>query len=329
MKLLKKLILSSFISLFISILLCILYFRGAISLTLDIIYNLKLSDKTVETLAEVKDYYALDTMDIKKLNYKNCDKSFIDIFLSNLEKDIPSSVIIYLHGGAWIYGDNSIPIGMEPIINSFNNKGYTIISLSYELLSDNIDISKPITDVKDVIRWVYKNKDTYNFNTDDIGILGVSSGAHLGMMAAYSNEEDFVDDIELSKYPSKVNYVIDAFGPTELNTLDFNFLDSELASSKYISLNDLNSINLINSIYSPLAYINENTPKTLIIHSKEDTLVPYENSINLFNKLKNSNIETDLITLNSGTHDFEGFDNKEIILMSFEILKFLVYNSNL
>lgn len=328
MKFFKKLILGSFISLFISLLLCAFYFRGAITLTLDIISNLKSSNKSIETLVEIKDYYPLESMDIKNLNYKNCDNSFIDIFFSNLDNS-PSSVIIYLHGGAWVYGNNAIPVGMESILKAFNDKGYTIISLSYELLSDDIDITKPISDVKDLVRWVYKNKEIYNFNTDDIGILGVSSGAHLGMMASYSNEEDFIGDIELSKYPSKISYVIDAFGPTELNTLDFNFLNSSLISSKKISLKDLSSINLINSVYSPLSYINENTPKTLIIHSKEDILVPYESSLKLFNNLKENNIKTTFVTLNSGTHDFENFKNHEIVLMSFEILKFLVYNSSL
>lgn len=324
----KKLILGSFISLLISILSCIFYFRGAISLTFNIIKDLKLSNKTIETLAQVKDYYGLDTMDVKNLNYKNCDNTLIDIFSSNI-KDSPSSVIIYLHGGAWVYGDNLIPIGMKPIINSFNNKGYTIISLSYELLSNDIDLSKPISDVKDLIRWVHKNKDIYNFNENDIGILGISSGAHLGMMAAYSDNNYFVDDIELSKYPSDINYIIDAFGPTELSTLDFNFLNSDLINNKEVALNDLDSIQLINSIYSPLFYISENTPKTLIIHSIEDDIVPYKNSLDLLTKLQSNNIESNLITLNNGTHDFEGFKNNELYLMVFEVLKFLVNNSNL
>lgn len=328
MKFFKKLILGSFVSLFVSLLICAFYFKGAIILTLDIISNLKSSNKSIETLAEIKDYYALESMDIKNLNYKNCDNSFIDIFFSNLDTS-SSSVIIYLHGGAWVYGNNAIPIGMEPVLKSFNDKGYTIISLSYELLSDNTDISKPIADVKDLVRWIYKNKEVYNFNTEDIGILGISSGAHLGMMAAYSNEEDFIGDLELSTYPSKVNYVIDVFGPSELNILDFNILNNYSIFSEKISLNNINSINLINNIYSPLYYIDKNTPRTLIIHSKEDTLVPYEGSLKLFNKLKENNIKTTFVSLNRGTHDFENLKNYEIALMTFELLKFLVYNSNL
>jgi len=328
LKFFKKAFLISFISIVISLLICIYYFRGAIGLTLDIIYDLNLSNKTIETLAEVKEYYPLNTMDIKNLNFKNDDNTFMDIYLSNIE-DTPSSVIIYLHGGAWIYGDNGIPIGMEPIINAFNNKGYTIISLSYELLSNNIDISKPVCDVKDAIRWVYKNKENYNFNTNDIGILGVSSGAHLGMMAAYSDENEFIDDIELSKYPSTVTYIIDAFGPTELNSLDFNFLNNDSLDNKNIALNALDSLKLINSLYSPLYYVNESSPTTLIIHTLEDDIVPYNNSLYLYNKLQENNIDSHLLTLKNGSHDFEGFNNKEIGIMVFEILKFLVYYSNL
>lgn len=89
------------------------------------------------------------------------------------------------------------------------------------MLKEDTPISNPVSDVKDAIRWVYKNKDEYNFDTNNIGLLGISSGAHLSLLSAYSSEDEFIGDKKLANYPSKVNYVIDIFGPTELSTLDF------------------------------------------------------------------------------------------------------------
>ena len=34
----------------------------------------------------------------------------------------------------------------------------------------------------------------YNFNENKIGVIGASSGAHLALMAAYSDNNEFIDD---------------------------------------------------------------------------------------------------------------------------------------
>ncbi|VYT66446.1 prolyl oligopeptidase family serine peptidase [Clostridium tertium] len=325
----KKLVkgIKAFIALFLFIIISsLIYYKGSILLVFDIYKELKDSNKSIETLGNLINYKASSSMEVKYLKYKNTASKevFLDLYLSN-NYNKPSPVIIYVHGGSWIYGDNSIPIGLEPIINAFNNRGFTIISLSYELLdSRNIDLKDPIIDVKDAIRWVYKNKDKYNFNTNDIGLLGISSGAQLSLMAAYTDDESFIGDKDLSNYSSKVNYVIDIFGPTELSTLDFSD----------ISLNNKKIKNLINSKdeldnYSPINYISDESPKTLIVHSIEDEIVPYSNSEDLYNSLLSNNIDTNLITLKQGSHFFTDFNLNEVYIAIIKVLKFLTSSTSL
>lgn len=304
----------------------LIYYKGSILLILDIYKDLKDSNKSIETLGVLTGYEASNSMEVKHLKYKNSKSKdvFLDLYLSNNNiKESP--VLIYVHGGSWIYGDNTIPIGLDPIITAFNNRGFTIISLSYELLDDsNIDLKDPITDVKDAIRWVYKNKDEYNFNTKDIGILGISSGAHLSLMAAYTDDEAFKGDNNLSNYSSKVKYVIDIFGPTDLSTLDFSDL----------SLNNRKIKKLINSNeeldkYSPINHITDNAPNTLIVHSIEDEIVPYRNSEELYNNLLSNSINTKLITFSKGSHFFSDFNKNEVFMAIIKVLNFLTSNTSL
>ena len=318
-------VLSIFItSILLTTLLIILYFKDSLSIAYNVYIELKNSNKSIETLGELTDYYVTNSMDIRGLKYKKSESNdvFLDIYRSEIE-DKPSPIILYVHGGSWIYGDNGIPIGLEPIIKSFNKKGYTIISVSYELLKEDTPIENPIKDVKDAIRWIYKNKDTYNFDTENIGILGISSGAHLGLMASYSKDDDFIGDTDLSKYPSKVSYIIDVFGPTDLSSLDISSVGSEYKDE----IEDLlkSTINLNN--YSPINYINKSSPSTLIIHSKTDEIVPYENAKNLYIELINKDVNTKLLTLNSGSHYFSGYSKSEISALVFEVLKFLDLNN--
>lgn len=325
----KKLVkvIKAFTALFLLVIISFLiYYKGSILLLLDISRELKDSNKSIETLGVLTGYEASNLMEVKHLKYKNTKSKevFLDLYLSN-NNTKESPVLIYVHGGSWIYGDNTIPIGLEPIINAFNNRGFTIISLSYELLDDsNIDLKDPITDVKDAIRWVYKNKDEYNFDPNDIGLLGVSSGAHLSLMAAYSDDESFKGDNNLSNYSSKVKYVIDIFGPTDLSTLDFSDL----------SLNNRKIKKLINSNeeldkYSPINYITDKSPDTLIVHSIEDELVPYKNSEELYDNLLLNNINTKLITFSQGSHFFSDFNINEVYIAIIKVLNFLTSNTSL
>ena len=318
-------VLSIFItSILLTTLLIILYFKDSLSIAYNIYIELKNSNKSIETLGELTDYYVTNSMDIRGLKYKKSESNdvFLDIYRSEIE-DKPSPIILYVHGGSWIYGDNGIPIGLEPIIKSFNKKGYTIISVSYELLKEDTPIENPIKDVKDAIRWIYKNKDTYNFDTENIGILGISSGAHLGLMASYSKDDDFIGDTDLSKYPSKVSYIIDVFGPTDLSSLDISSVGSEYKDE----IEDLLKSTISLNNYSPINYISKSSPSTLIIHSKTDEIVPYENAKNLYIELINKDVNTKLLTLNSGSHYFNGYSKSEISALVFEVLKFLDLNN--
>ena len=55
-------------------------------------------------------------------------------------------------------------------------------------MEDEVIFYKQVSDIKDTVRWINKNRDIYNFDAENVGIIGVSSGAHLAMMAAYSEK---------------------------------------------------------------------------------------------------------------------------------------------
>ena len=195
--------------------------------------------------------------DYKEIEYKNTNgvSLTLDVFDAKKELKGGSPVLVYVHGGSWVYGTKEIPDAISPLLDAFREEGFAIISTSYELMRGEENFNKQICDVKDTIRWIYKNKEDYNFNTNKIGIIGASSGAHLSLMAAYSDNNDFIDDEELSNYPSKVKYLIDFFGPTNLNTLDMDNVNWDLEQI-------INSVgdnkDEVLSTYSPINYIDKN-----------------------------------------------------------------------
>ena len=92
------------------------YLRGPLLITLDIIYQIKVSNKSIATINDLNNYYSSTNMDISNLKYKNSnsDNVYIDIYKS--KKKTPFSRGYLCSWRKLIYGNNGLPIGMEPII---------------------------------------------------------------------------------------------------------------------------------------------------------------------------------------------------------------------
>lgn len=315
------------IGILIIILFIPLFFRNRILLYYDLYKNYSSYKDEAASIDYPGDLF--EDVDIKKetIKYKETNNVKLNLDLYKPDK-VPlkgSPVILYVHGGSWAYGDNYIPQPLSPLLETFLGRGYSIISVSYELLNKNIDFSKQVCDVKDSIRWIYQNTDTYNFNTNEIGVIGVSAGAHLAMLAAYSDTNEFVDSKELASYPTNIKYLVDFFGPTDLSTLDESIATDEINSA----LNNISNKDEYTKKFSPINYVKEGLPKTIIIHSKVDSMVPYDNSLSLYTKSKELGNDVKLVTVNNMNHDLSNISEDDATTIAKEVLTFIVNNSPL
>lgn len=306
-------------------------FRNRISLYFNVIKTIAQLKDNFSSLPTNSDFLnttiASDSFTTKNIEYKNTNgvPLTLDIYGPHTQPKNGSPIIMYIHGGSWIYGNKDLPAPLTPLLNSFREQGYSIISVDYELLSNDINFEKQVSDVKDAIRWVSKNKDEYNFNTDEIGLIGVSSGAHLSLMAGYTDNSEFIDEKELSSYPCDVKYILDFFGPTDLSTLDINSAGSEFDNL----LSQINNKSSIIDKYSPINYLKKGLPSTLIVHSESDTLVPYSNSLDLYEKSYSLGNKVKLVTAKELNHDLSNLNAEDAGLIAINVLNFLVKNSPL
>lgn len=270
------------------------------------------------------------TEPVSKISYKDIVYKYrgplkltLDIYNSKKYIEGGSPVIVYVFGDSWMYGNKNLPTELSPIIETLREEGFTIISTSYELLKEEAIFDKQISDIKDTIRWIYKNKDIYNFDTNNIGIISPSAGSQLTMIAAFSDNNMFIGDQSLASYPSSVSYLIDLFGPTELSKINISLAPNEVAE-KF----DSYDINKLSNLYSPINYVKEKLPDTLIIHSIIDTIVPYNSSLELFNEAKKKKNNFEFLSLSTCNHYLENLSTNEAILLYFKILSFIYTKSS-
>ncbi|WP_297713863.1 alpha/beta hydrolase [Clostridium sp.] len=272
------------------------------------------------------DFYNEPIEDItyKDVIYKKRDNKelTLDIYTDKKANEA-TPVIIYVFGNGWMYGDKVIPSAIESIIDLLKDEGYAVISTSYELMDDEVILEEQISDVKDTIRWVYKNKDKYNFDVNNIGIIGPSAGAQLSMMAAFSQDDEFIGDKSLKSYSSKVKYIIDLFGPARLSKVNLSVGPKEVVER--FSDNDIEKLS---KEFSPIEYVKEDLPDTLIIHSLKDNIVPYETSVELYETALKYNNNFELYTLQNCTHYLENLSNTEALNLYMKIVDYILSKTN-
>lgn len=269
----------------------------------------------------------------------------LDIYRPKTPRSGKLPVVIYVHGGAWAKGDKIVRANnyIENFIAKLVEKNFAVISIEYTLVSDKIHFPLPIEDTKDAVRWVRKNAEKYDFDPENIGYFGVSSGAHLSLLAAYTDDTQYTGSPELSGYSAKVNYVVDNFGPTDLNKLLHTRLGKvpvsivglffkpivEIREKLVYGISGYNinkekrkAIDYLETV-SPINDTEHGIP-TFILHGNKDKVAPLKHSKRLVKKLKKNNIENQLIVVEDGIHGFGTTDKVYLDQLTDEMVNFIM-----
>ncbi len=265
---------------------------------------------------------------LKDIVYKveGKDTIALDIHLPKQEVYLKSPVAVFIHGGGWAQGNKDIIFDYtKSIKDTLQNSGYAVVSIDYRLVNKQIHIVDQLSDCRDAIQWIVKNANKYNFDVENIGLWGESAGAHLALMTAYNMDSQS----ELSK----IRYVIDNFGPTDLNGVlktnaswftkkVYKLFLPELYDIRERLVRATTSFDInthkkeamaVASRYSPIEYIETDfkTP-TLILHGNKDIVVPFKQSKKLHKKLNKVSVTNKLIKVKKGNHGFTTTDKERI-----------------
>lgn len=216
----------------------------------------------------------------------------LDIYLPESTEG-PYPVIVYIHGGGWFLGHKRVAY-MEPLFYMLEH-GYALVSIDYTL-SDQAEFPTQIYEIKTAIRFLRQHAEIYNLQAHRIAVLGDSAGGHLAALAGTSGATGALEDLSLGwpQQSSKVQAVVDWFGPTNLAAMQQQLQDLNLPSwdSMACTMEDL----FIGADLSqepekakpadPATYLTPEAPPFMIQHGDKDTVVPCQQSISFAQKLE-------------------------------------------
>ena len=228
------------------------------------------------------------------------ERQKLDLYVPETGENLP--LIIWIHGGAWRGGDKTHYMPIE-----YLKAGYAGASLNYRL-SQHAIFPAQIEDVKAAVRWLRANAETYRLDPNRFAAWGSSAGGHLVAMLGTAGD---VKEFEVGKnleVSSRVQAVVDYFGPTDFLQMDAHRLPDGLVHDAP----DSPESQLVGEPIqehqdrvaraNPVTYVSKDAPPFLIVHGDKDPLVPYQQSVLLNDALKKAGVPVTFYKVEGGGH---------------------------
>ena len=224
----------------------------------------------------------------------------LDLYLSKSEEKLP--LIIRIHGGAWLAGSKEMEGPGDYI-----RRGYAVASINYRL-SQHAIFPAQIEDCKAAVRYLRANAQKYNLDPNRFAVWGSSAGGHLAALLGTTGDINEFDVGENLSVSSRVQAVVDYFGPTDFLQIETHRLPEGMVhnipdspESKLIGGNIADNPEKIAKA-NPITYITKDDPPFLIVHGDKDPLVPHHQSEILEAALKKAGIPVTFYTVKDGGH---------------------------
>lgn len=238
--------------------------------------------------------------------YKTVGNQKLSLSYYKPEKVGNNPIVVLLHGGAWRYGSH-LDTGQWPAV--LTREGYAVASVEYRLSNDTYHSWEDTpADVHDAVTYLKDNAQSFNIDKDQMHLLGQSAGGHLSLLEAYRFES--------------VKSVIALYAPIDL-TLDYETSRDKSAELDFTGGPPKQFSERYESL-SPITYVNQDEPRTLLIQGNYDDLVHPSQASRLSSILETNNVQNEMLLLPLTGHSFEnqrgGFATQ---ITTQRVLKFL------
>ena len=232
----------------------------------------------------------------------------LDLYLPDQQKPHPAPIVVYIHGGQWLYGDKADPEEV-PMFERFARQGFAVASIEYRFATE-ATFPAQIRDVNTAIQWLRARADDYGLDAENVATWGTSAGAHLAALAGVTNDIDEFEGDEPAQLSSDVQAAVSWYGIMALDRMretahpesPYEYEHAEAPESLLVG-KTVGENPEAGRYASPLEYVTPDDPPLLLYHGTDDRIVGYGQSELLFERAREICHDTTFYELRGLGHD--------------------------
>jgi acetyl esterase/lipase len=233
----------------------------------------------------------------------------LDLYLpDDISRPVP--LIIWSGGNAWLDDTGANTAGQ--LAQIFTPHGYAVAGVDIRSSSE-VTFPGQVSDIKAAIRFLRANASRYHLDPARFGAAGDSSGAWAAVMAAVTGDVPSLEgDVGASGASSRVRAAAAFYPPTDFLSADkYLPIPCPPGSGTCATADQYFSALLGCPIQScparvaaadPMTYVSPNDPPLLLLHGQQDSLVPWQDSLLLFQAIQHAGGRAQLVLVPRGQH---------------------------
>lgn len=220
-----------------------------------------------------------------------------------------TGLLLCIHGGGWVEGSKDEYTGS--LMQMSAQRGIAAACMNYRYVSETVGFDDVLDDISSALAAIKKTGAAFGVDFDRVLLTGISAGGHLSLLYAYTRKDTA---------PVKPVCVVELCGPTDLEN-EFYYSDensvNHAVGAEYfrniisngikhsICVEDFDAARPALKQYSPISFVDENTVPTVFGHGEQDTIVPYQNALDLDARLTEYGVEHTFVSFPNSGHGCE------------------------
>jgi len=262
-------------------------------------------------------------------------------------KELHAPLLVYIHGGGLIWGSKE-DLNDEQL-RLYIEAGYNVFSIDYRLAPET-KLPEIALDLADCMNWIFQDGTSeMDFNPEKVAVIGSSAGGYLSLLSGtfpvkpkaivsfygygnilggwyrmpsrYFNKDTKVPENLarqlIGKEPISAAPIEKRYGIYLFCRQQGKWLDYVTGMNPIMEMDQLKQ-------YCPVDMATPDYPPTLLLHGDADDDVPYDESVKMDKRLQELGVESKLITIPDGLHQFDLEMEKPLVQEAFnEVFDFL------
>lgn len=199
-------------------------------------------------------------------------------------------LLIYVQGSAW--GEQDVYANL-PQLGRLAQQGYVVASVKHRA-SEEAPFPAFLQDVKSAIRFLRANADRYLIDPEEAAVWGDSSGGHTALMVGVTGDMEEFKTEDHHDCSDAVCAVVDFYGPTDTSQINNAPRNPEFMKPRDDAPENIlfrGRVDLHPELAqpgNPIQYVSEEKelPPFLIVHGDCDSVVPFNQSVLMVQKLQ-------------------------------------------